>query len=165
MTLVINLGWLPAPIHRALLPIAFRVRHRWRLMRGTRLRGCAVLITNPAGELLLLRHSYGPDVWALPGGGIDAGETPEAAARREVAEELGLTLNTVQEFCTSQEVVSGSPHTAHVFTAMTDQPPQPDGREIIEARFFPANALPQPLGRVTAARIALWLDRKGNLPG
>ncbi len=154
-----SLWWLPAPIHRALLPIAFRVRHRWRRLSGKHLRGCAVVISNPAGEVLLLRHSYGPDVWALPGGGIDAGETPECAARREVAEELGLTLHILEDLGTTEEEISASPHTAYVFASTTDQLPRPDGREIIEARFFPADTLPEPLGRLTRARICVWRER------
>lgn len=35
------------------------------------------------------RHD-GPEYWTLPGGGIEAGEGPEDAVRREVAEEVGL---------------------------------------------------------------------------
>ena len=84
---------LPAPLHRALLPIAHKVRHRWRIWRGVPIAGVSVAITNPKGELLLLRHSYGPKVWALPGGGLKPGEDPAECAKREVAEELGLELD------------------------------------------------------------------------
>ncbi len=47
----------------------------------------AVLLTRRAGGLR--RHS---GQWALPGGRLDPGETAEDAARRELAEELGLEL-------------------------------------------------------------------------
>ena len=153
---------VPAPLHRALLPLVHRVRHRWRIWRKVELNGCCVIVSNPAGEVLLLRHSYGPKVWALPGGGIGKREAPQAAALREVREELGLVLGEVKLVGVMQETISGSTHTAHVFTAMTDQTPQPDQREIIEARFFAFDALPEPLGRVTAPRLDLWRDYRSE---
>lgn len=150
---------LPPALHRALLPLAFRVRHRWRRWRGTRLAGCAVVIDNGAGEILLLRHSYGPRDWMLPGGGIGRGEEPEAAARREMAEELGIELGRLEPVAVLEEVVSGSPHSAHLFAATCMARPRPDRREVVEARFFPSHSLPEPLGRITAARIAAWKDQ------
>ncbi len=45
--------------------------------------------------LLAVHHSYLPlsrGRWGLPGGRIEVGETAEAAARREVTEELGIEL-------------------------------------------------------------------------
>ena len=148
--------WLPAWLHRLLLPVAHAVRHRWRKLRGAPLRGCAVVITNLSGDVLLLRHSYGPEVWSLPGGGIGAQEEPEAAARREVMEELGLELATMELLGRSEETVSGSPHTAFLFTSVATSRPVPDGREVVEARFFPSHSLPEPLGRVTRARFGIW---------
>jgi ADP-ribose pyrophosphatase YjhB (NUDIX family) len=152
-------NWLPAWLHRQLLPVAHTVRHYWRKLRGTPLRGCAVVITNLSGDVLLLRHSYGPEVWSLPGGGIGAGEDPEAAARREVMEELNVELGRLELLGQSEETVSGSPHTAFLFTSVATSNPVPDGREVVEARFFPSHSLPEPLGRVTRARIAIWKQR------
>ena len=40
--------------------------------------------------MLLVRHTYGPRAWDLPGGAIKRGEPPIDAARREMDEELGL---------------------------------------------------------------------------
>lgn len=44
--------------------------------------------------LLLVRTSYLVG-WHFPGGGIRRGETPEVAARRELAEEIGLTASAL----------------------------------------------------------------------
>lgn len=150
--------WLPARLHRAALPLAHALRHRWRRWRKTPIAGVSVILTNPQGKVLLLRHSYGPPVWALPGGGLGPREEPEAAARREVREELGLTIGEAERIAVIEEVISGSPHTAHIFAATTDNTPVPDGREIIEARFFAPDDLPCDLGRTTASRLAVWRD-------
>lgn len=152
-------GFLPPSVHRALLPLAHAVRHRWRRWRKTPLAGVSVVITNLAGDVLLLKHSYGPDVWSLPGGGLGRGEDPLSAARREVREELGVELTRIEPVGVLEEVISGSPHTAHIFAAVCDQRPQPDRREVTVARFFPSHSLPEPLARTTRIRIEAWRAR------
>ena len=48
-----------------------------------------VLFRDEAGRILLVDPQYKPD-WDLPGGMAEANESPLDAARREVAEELGI---------------------------------------------------------------------------
>jgi predicted NUDIX family NTP pyrophosphohydrolase len=63
-------------------------------------RSAGVLLYRLAPEIeVLLVHPGGPywrrkdrGAWQIPKGAIDPGEQPEAAARREVAEEIGLEL-------------------------------------------------------------------------
>lgn len=55
------------------------------------------IITNEKGEVLLLDHVLRPaSGWGVPGGFLAAGEQPDAAFRREVAEETGLELKNVR---------------------------------------------------------------------
>lgn len=49
------------------------------------------LLRDGAGRILLLRPTY-KSGWTLPGGVMEADETPWAACRREVLEETGLTV-------------------------------------------------------------------------
>ena len=150
---------MPARLHRAILPAAHRLRLRWRRIVRRPIAGVSVFVTNHSGEILLLRHSYGPPVWGLPGGGLRRGEDPEACARRETREEVGLTLGALHLFATVEEEISASPHTAYLFTAICNARPTPDRREVIEARFFSPSSLPEPLGTVTRRRIAAWRAR------
>lgn len=147
---------IPAPLHRWLLPLAHGLRHRWRVWRKVPLAGCSVVVSRLDGAILLVRHSYGTVSWCLPGGGLGRGEDPEACARRELREEIGITVDRMVRVGEIREVISGSPHTAHVFHCMTDATPRIDAREILEARFFPTHSLPEPLSALTRRRLELW---------
>ncbi len=50
----------------------------------------AAIIQRSDGHVLIGQRSDYPESWQFPQGGIDAGESPEEALRREVLEEVGL---------------------------------------------------------------------------
>ena len=61
-------------------------------MSAPRLRlATRAIVVDDAERILLVRFDFGDRiVWATPGGGIEPGETDDAALRREVLEEAGL---------------------------------------------------------------------------
>ena len=52
----------------------------------------AAIIRNEKEEILFMRSSVDSDIWSLPAGAIELGETPAEAVKREVYEETGLTV-------------------------------------------------------------------------
>lgn len=77
----------------------------------------AILDQNEEHVLMSFRHRFVPDVWGweLPGGLLDAGETPEQTATREALEETGHRVDTVERVATFEPMIGTvrSPH--HVF--------------------------------------------------
>lgn len=57
-----------------------------------RAQAAGVLLTDDQGRVLLVHHNYGLHRWSVPGGVVEPGESPEAAAAREALEEIGVKV-------------------------------------------------------------------------
>ena len=108
--------------------------------------------------LLLVRSSYRIE-WNFPGGTIRQGETPEVAARRELAEEIGLAgafpLVAVGD---ARGLWEGRKDKVHFFELRLDRLPelQLDNREIIGARLISPSEL---RGMALTGPVAAYLGR------
>jgi putative (di)nucleoside polyphosphate hydrolase len=58
--------------------------------------GVVAVVTNSQGDVLAFERSDVNGQWQLPQGGIEPGETPVAAAWRELTEETGLGPDDVE---------------------------------------------------------------------
>lgn len=96
------------------------------------------------GQVLLVRHTY-VSGWFMPGGGVQRGETLDAAARREAAEEVGAELHDLRlvgAFSNFKELKSDH----NILFLSTDfTVGRKQDSEIAEARFFPLDDLPEEL--------------------
>lgn len=60
--------------------------------------GAGVLVRDPQGRVLVVEPTY-KDGWEIPGGAVEADESPRATCAREVGEELGLALDVGRLLC------------------------------------------------------------------
>lgn len=148
---------IPAPLHRLGLKAAHGVRRRWWRLAQVRLQGSRVLAFDDHDQVLLIRHSYGSGSWMLPGGGIGRGEDPLAAALRELAEEVSLTLTDPRCFAVEDEPLYGTTNRVHLFTGRAEGALAIDGREIIEAAYFSPDSLPAGLSPALARGLPGWI--------
>ena len=111
----------------------------WRPRIVKEIQAAKVALLDDLGRILLGEREDGRG-WDLPGGHIEAGETPGGAALRETDEEVGLTIEVKRELglydegrCIVYEatIVSGQPF--------------PDGAEMVNVEWFAPDALPNQL--------------------
>ncbi|MDO9710435.1 NUDIX hydrolase [Paracraurococcus lichenis] len=116
-------------------------RLSWALRRPAR-NGVMVAVWWQ-GRILVLRQSYRRGL-TFPGGAIEPGEAPEAAARRELREEVGLEAPPGALRPAGEVTVRFESCRDHVrfFELRPEAPPQPrpDNREIIWAGFLDSSA-------------------------
>jgi ADP-ribose pyrophosphatase YjhB (NUDIX family) len=130
------------------------ILHPWfRLTRSMSL-GVRALVRDENGRILLIRHSYAPG-WLLPGGGVERGETVEAAVIRELREESGIiAIGRPQLFglyCNDQQFRGD--HVALYLVSDFQTEPFTATAEILEARFFALDELPDATSGGTRRRI------------
>jgi 8-oxo-dGTP pyrophosphatase MutT (NUDIX family) len=125
--------------------------------------GVVVRAVDGRAHVALVREGPGL-AYVLPKGRLEAGESPEAAARREIAEEAGLTdLTLVADLGSRERFDFRKTHwkRTHYFLYRTRQvegrPTDPHHAYVLH--WFPADALPELFWPDQAALIAEHLAR------
>ena len=150
---LVDLFWRTA--FRLGFPLA---RLWWRLTRP-RHEG-AVVAVNVGPALLVVRSSYRRG-WQLPGGGVRRGETPEAAARRELSEEIGVSASFLQYVGFQCGTWDGRRDRVHFFELRLADLPELklDNREVVAAQLIPPTELKR---MMPAGPLAAYLGKAGS---
>ena len=144
--------------------LAVRLRSRlahfaFRILRPMTL-GVRALILDADNRVFLVRHSYVPG-WHLPGGGVEAGETLVSSLEREVREEANIEMAGPAQLLGVyfNNKSSRRDHVAiYVVRDYRLLGPRAADWEIVEARFFARDELPDDTSEATRARLAEALD-------
>jgi ADP-ribose pyrophosphatase len=98
----------------------------------------AALAVHDDGRVVLIRqyrYAAGQNLWELPAGRLDPGETPAEGAARELEEEVGLHAESVEPLCEFYTTPGFCDEVLHLFrlTGLRVVPPRPEADERIEA--------------------------------
>lgn len=100
-----------------------------------------------SNSILLVKHTYS-EGWALPGGGVEVGESMLSALNREVSEETGLECKSARVLDTyHNSSISKRDHVVIYVVEdwQEEQAHEPPKLEIAEKAWFKLNELPDKL--------------------
>ena len=123
------------------------------------------LLFDRSGRVLLVKPTY-RDLWGIPGGGVEADESPKAGCERELTEELGLVRSVARLLVVGWKSAAPPQNEALLFVfhggVLTDDDlaairlplDELSAYELVEPGETPA-LLPYRTGRCVAAALAL----------
>jgi len=122
-------------------------------------------VFNPDGEILLIRRRDN-NLWALPAGLVEAGQTPAEAAIKELWEEAGVRGTATRLLGIFDGRLWDAPSRVHMLRLvfLVDSPdacPVP-GVEAVEARFFFPSVVPAELHPGQEALIPKIVELAGS---
>ena len=142
------------PLHIALTAAHKLLEASWFVLRP-RTYGAHAIALTPARKIILVKLRYAPG-WRIPGGGRRRGEYAQAAAIRELREEIGMTAHgRIRLACELEERVSFK-HDLAALLIVEDVRYRPRrwSWEVEEVGEFPLDALPTD----TAPLTLRWID-------
>jgi 8-oxo-dGTP diphosphatase len=121
-------------VWRIALRVGFQLARVWWHLRRPHHEGALVALY-VGTSLLLVKSSY-RDEWNFPGGSVHPGETPVAAAQREMEEEIGISPQSFVPAGGASGIWDGRRDQVHFFELRLDRLPELrlDNREIVAAR-------------------------------
>jgi ADP-ribose pyrophosphatase YjhB (NUDIX family) len=130
--------------------------------------GCGAAILRD-GRILLVERLTAPEVghWNLPGGKVDFLERAEAAATREIREEVGVEIAVGSLLCVTQMVgVDGQHWVSPVYraTIVKGEPDNCEPDKIAGIGWFTLDAPPAPLAQGARDAIEALRARRSPLP-
>ena len=122
----------------------------WRILKPQTAGARAILIKDE--KILLVKHTY-QNSWFLPGGGLKSNETYEQAIRRELKEEMGISVSDLKLHGIYNNFYEGKSDSIVVFSSFNFTEPKNKTREIERFGFFRLGELPQNISPGTRRRI------------
>jgi ADP-ribose pyrophosphatase len=135
----------------------------------------AVLAVHDDGRFVLVRQYRYPvddEVWELPAGRLDAGESPDQAARRELVEEVGLEATNLTRMSVFYTTPGFCDEVMYLFraTGLRSVTARPEEDERIEAREVTLEEAQAMIGRgelreaKTLVAVLLETERRRRVP-
>jgi mutator protein MutT len=131
--------------------------------------GCGALIINDNNQVLLIKRGSKAKsergVWSRPGGGVEEGESPEEAVKREIKEELGIEIEILEPLDFIEHLSDTGQHwiaLGYLAKVKNGEPRIMEPEKIEEIKWFSLDEIPENLAIYTQEGIRKLKEKLGK---